>query len=28
MVFDKKWRIEFDPHPHRRTAWAGFSLAR
>jgi para-nitrobenzyl esterase len=28
MVFDNKWRIEFDPHPHRRTAWAGFSLAR
>jgi para-nitrobenzyl esterase len=28
MVFDSKWRIEFDPHPHRRTAWAGFSLAR
>jgi para-nitrobenzyl esterase len=28
MVFDRKWRIEFDPHPHRRTAWAGFSLAR
>jgi para-nitrobenzyl esterase len=28
MVFDSKWRIEFDPHPHRRMAWAGFSLAR
>ncbi len=28
MVFDRKWRIEFDPHPHRRTAWAGFSLTR
>jgi para-nitrobenzyl esterase len=28
MVFDRKWRIEFDPHPHRRMAWAGFSLAR
>lgn len=28
MVFDRKWRIEFDPHPHRRMAWAGFSLAQ
>jgi para-nitrobenzyl esterase len=27
MVFDRKWRIEFDPHPNRRMAWAGFSLA-
>ncbi len=28
MVFDRKTRIEFDPHPHRRMAWDGFSLAR
>ncbi len=28
MVFDRKWRIEFDPHPHRRMAWVGFSLAQ
>ncbi|OBA64046.1 carboxylesterase [Mycobacterium sp. 1100029.7] len=28
MVFDRKTRIEFDPHPHRRMAWAGFSLAQ
>ncbi|SPM26589.1 carboxylesterase, LipT, partial [Mycobacterium terramassiliense] len=28
MVFDHKSRIEFDPHPHRRMAWDGFSLAR
>lgn len=28
MVFDRKSRIEFDPHPHRRMAWHGFSLAR
>ena len=27
MVFDRKCRIEFDPHPHRRMAWDGFSLA-
>ena len=27
MVFDHKCRIEFDPHPHRRMAWDGFSLA-
>ncbi len=27
MVFDHKPRIEFDPHPHRRMAWDGFSLA-
>ncbi len=26
MVFDRKSRIEFDPHPHRRIAWDGFSL--
>ncbi|OBI85497.1 carboxylesterase/lipase family protein [Mycobacterium sp. 1245805.9] len=28
MVFDRKSRIEFDPHPHRRIAWDGFSLAQ
>ncbi|WP_407687733.1 carboxylesterase/lipase family protein [Mycobacterium sp. HUMS_1102779] len=28
MVFDHKSRVEFDPHPHRRMAWEGFSLAR
>ncbi|TVS85494.1 carboxylesterase/lipase family protein [Mycobacterium helveticum] len=28
MVFDSRCRVEFDPHPHRRMAWEGFSLAR
>lgn len=28
MVFDRKCRVEFDPHPHRRRAWEGFPLAR
>lgn len=28
MVFDRKTRVEFDPHPERRMAWEGFSLAR
>ncbi|ABK67943.1 MULTISPECIES: carboxylesterase/lipase family protein [Mycobacterium avium complex (MAC)] len=28
LVFDRKSRVEFDPHPHRRMAWDGFSLAR
>jgi para-nitrobenzyl esterase len=28
MVFDRKSRVEFDPHPHRRIAWDGFSLTR
>ncbi|BBX45074.1 carboxylesterase/lipase family protein [Mycobacterium cookii] len=28
MVFDSKSRLEFDPHPERRRAWEGFSLAR
>jgi para-nitrobenzyl esterase len=28
MVFDRKPRIEFDPHPERRMAWEGFTLAR
>lgn len=26
MVFDRKSRVEFDPHPERRMAWEGFSL--
>ena len=26
MVFDKRSRVELDPHAHRRTAWEGFSL--
>jgi para-nitrobenzyl esterase len=28
MVFDRKSRLEFDPHPERRMAWQGFSLVR
>jgi para-nitrobenzyl esterase len=28
MVFDRKSRLEFDPHPERRMAWEGFTLAR
>jgi para-nitrobenzyl esterase len=28
MVFDRKSHLEFDPHPERRMAWQGFSLAR
>jgi para-nitrobenzyl esterase len=28
MVFDRKSHLEFDPHPERRIAWEGFSLAR
>jgi para-nitrobenzyl esterase len=28
MVLDAKCRVEYDPHPHRRMAWDGFSLAR
>ncbi|BBY08972.1 carboxylesterase/lipase family protein [Mycobacterium noviomagense] len=28
MVFDRKSRVEFDPHPERRMAWEGFSLAQ
>ena len=28
MVFDRKCRVEFDPHPQRRMAWDGFSLAQ
>ena len=27
LVFDRKSRVEFDPHPDRRMAWDGFSLA-
>ncbi|CFR98592.1 carboxylesterase [Mycobacterium tuberculosis] len=27
LVFDRRCRIEFDPHQHRRIAWDGFSLA-
>ncbi len=27
LVFDRNTRIEHDPHPHRRMAWEGFSLA-
>jgi para-nitrobenzyl esterase len=27
FVFDRKCRVEFDPHPQRRIAWDGFSLA-
>ncbi len=28
MVFDKHSRLEYDPHPARRQAWEGFTLAR
>lgn len=27
LVFDRHTHVEYDPHPHRRKAWAGFSLA-
>jgi para-nitrobenzyl esterase len=27
LVFDRHTHVEYDPHPHRREAWAGFSLA-
>ncbi len=27
LVFDRHTQIEYDPHAHRREAWAGFSLA-
>jgi len=27
MVFDRRTRVEYDPHAHRRRAWEGFSLA-
>jgi para-nitrobenzyl esterase len=26
MVFDRHTHVEHDPHPHRRTAWSGFTL--
>ncbi|GFG75810.1 carboxylesterase/lipase family protein [Mycobacterium botniense] len=28
MVFDRRTRVEYDPHPERRMAWQGVSLAR
>jgi para-nitrobenzyl esterase len=28
MVLDRRSHLEFDPHPERRLAWQGFSLAR
>lgn len=28
LVFDRHTHVEYDPHPHRRKAWAGFTLAR
>ena len=28
LVFDRHTHVEYDPHPHRRNAWAGFTLAR
>lgn len=28
MVFDRRCRVDFDPHPQRRMAWRGFSLSR
>ncbi len=28
MVFDRRSHLEFDPHPERRMAWQGFTLAR
>jgi len=27
LVFDRHTRLELDPHPERRSAWTGFSLA-
>jgi para-nitrobenzyl esterase len=27
MVFDRRTHVEFDPHPARRLAWEGFSVA-
>ena len=26
LVFDRHLHVEYDPHPHRRKAWVGFSL--
>ena len=28
LVFDRHTHVEYDPHPHRRQAWAGFTLSR
>jgi para-nitrobenzyl esterase len=28
LVFDRHTHVEFDPHQHRRQAWAGFSLVQ
>ncbi len=28
LVFDRHTHVEYDPQPHRRQAWAGFTLAR
>jgi len=28
LVFDRHTHVEYDPHPHRRTAWANFTFAR
>jgi para-nitrobenzyl esterase len=28
MVFDRRSHVEYDPHPERRMAWEGFSVAR
>lgn len=28
LVFDRHTHVEYDPNPHRREAWAGFTLAR
>jgi para-nitrobenzyl esterase len=28
LVVDRHTHVEYDPHPHRRKAWAGFTLAR
>jgi para-nitrobenzyl esterase len=28
LVFDRHTHVEYDPNPHRRQAWAGFTLAR
>ena len=27
LVFDRHTHVEYDPHPQRREAWVGFSLA-
>ncbi|OOK64440.1 carboxylesterase domain protein [Mycobacterium kansasii] len=28
LVIDRKCRVEFDPHQHRRLVWDGFSLVQ